>query len=117
FSLWDLYSSAIDLYHFWGSPRASIKVIGSSVFPICTTKALIPRNSWAFFQILVDLLGSVTWTLFELIDLFASSSSLLFMATTSKSSKIFFSSTSGWFLWAAGNPVAKHLMGTSSIAL
>src|SRR5437588_9788609 len=34
FSLWDLYSSAIDSCHFWGFSRASLKVSGSSIFPI-----------------------------------------------------------------------------------
>src|SRR5205085_8498119 len=103
FSLWDLYSSAIDLCHFWGSLRASLKVTGSSVFPIRAAKALIPGNSWAFFRILVDLLGLVTWTLLESVDSSASSSSLLFVATTSGSSIVAFSGTSGWVLWAVGN--------------
>src|SRR5947209_8972999 len=65
FSLWDLYSSAIDSFHFRKSSRASFKVTGPSVFPIRVVKALIPGNSWAFFRILVDLLDSVTWTLLE----------------------------------------------------
>src|SRR5205807_9241337 len=50
FSLWDLYSSAIDSCHFRGSSMASLKVTGSSVFPIRVAKALISGNSWAFFQ-------------------------------------------------------------------
>src|SRR5437588_9258536 len=117
FSLWDLYSSAIDSRHFWGSSRASLKVTGSSVFPIRVAKALISGNSWAFFQILVDLLGSVTWRLLESVDSSASSSLLLFRATTSGSSIVAFSGTSGWGLWAVGIPVVKHPIGPSSIAV
>ena len=45
FSLWDLYSLAIDSCHFWGSLRTSLKVTGLSVFPIRMAKAFIPENS------------------------------------------------------------------------
>src|SRR5205085_5916907 len=117
FSLWDLYSSAIDSCHFWGSSRASLKVTGSSVSPIPVAKPLIPGNSWAFFRILVDLLGSVTWMLSESVDSFASLSSLLFVATTSGSSIVDLSGTSGWVLWAVGILVAKRPIGPSSIAI